>query len=183
MASVFAGMVMPRELCFAEAMPSRIAKLPAMVRWSDGLYGGLIAGLVSALFFFFAGTVIDHGPPGDYFARFAVAIFGDRAEHLGVITMLFGLFLHFLSAALFGILYATIAARFKPMWSAPTSVLCGICYGFFMFFVTEDVTVPILHVISYTALWEALVGNVVFHGMILSEYITIAHRRAIAAMA
>jgi len=154
-----------------------------MVRWSDGLYGGLIAGLVSALFFLFAGTVIDHGPAGDYFARFAIGIFGDRAEHLGVVTLLFGLFLHFLAAALFGIFYATLAARFKPMWTFPTSVLCGICYGFFMYFVAEDVTVPILHVISYTPAWEALVGNVLFHGMILSEYITIAHRRAIAAMA
>jgi len=154
-----------------------------MVRWSDGLYGGLIAGLVSALFFLFAGTVIDHDPAGDYFVRFAVGVFGDRAEHLGPVTLLFGLFLHFLAAALLGILYAMIAARFKPMWSAPTSVLCGICYGLFMYFVSEDMAVPILHVISYTPAWEALVGNVLFHGLILSEYITIAHRRAIAAMA
>jgi hypothetical protein len=154
-----------------------------MVRWSDGLFGGLIAGLVSALFFFIAGTVIDHGPAGDYFARYAVAIFGERAEHLGVILVLFGLFLHFLAAAIFGILYAAIAEHFKPMWSAPTSVLCGITYGFFMYFIAEDVTVPILHVISYTPAWEAVAGNVIFHGMILSEYITIAHRRAIAAMA
>jgi len=162
-------------------MPSRVAKVrSAMVRWSDGLYGGLIAGLVSALFFFIVGG---HSPAGEYFVQFAVGIFGDRAEHLGIVTLLFGLFLHFLAAALFGILYAMIAARFKPMWSAPTSVLCGITYGLFMYFVAEDVTVPILHVISYTAAWVALVGNVLFHGLILSEYITIAHRRAIAAMA
>jgi uncharacterized membrane protein YagU involved in acid resistance len=154
-----------------------------MVRWSDGLFGGLIAGLVSALFFLIAGTVVDHGPAGDYFARFAVGVFGDRAEHLGVITLLFGLFLHFLFAAVFGIFYAAMAARFKPMWSAPTSVLCGITYGFFIYFVTEDVAVPVLHVISYTPMWEAIVGSVLFHGMILSEYITIAHRRAIAALA
>jgi hypothetical protein len=154
-----------------------------MVRWSDGLYGGLIAGLVSALFFMIAGSTVAHGPFGDYFSQFAVAIFGDRAERLGPITLLFGLFLHFFSAAIFGIFYATLAARFKPMWSAPTSVLCGICYGFFMYFVAEDVAVPVLHVVSYTPAWEALVGNVVFHGLILSEYITIAHRKAVAAMA
>jgi hypothetical protein len=147
------------------------------------LYGGLIAGLVSALFFLVAGSTVEHGPFGDYFSRYAVAIFGERAEHLGVILLLFGLFLHFLAAALFGILYATIAARFKPMWSAPTSVLCGITYGFFMYFVAEDMAVPILHVVSYTPAWEALVGNVLFHGLILSEYITIAHRKAVAAMA
>ena len=154
-----------------------------MVRWSDGLYGGLIAGLVSAVFFLIAGVAADHGPFGDYFVRFAVAIFGDRAEHLGVVTLLFGLFLHFLAAAVFGIIYATIAARFKPMWSAPTSVLCGIAYGLIMYFVAEDITVPVLHVISYTPAWESLVGNVLFHGLILSEYITIAHRRHVAAMA
>ncbi len=165
-------------------MPFRTANVRCkMVHWSDGLYGGLIAGLVSALFFMFVGVTIDHGPPGAYFSQFAIGIFGDRAEHLGVITLLFGLFLHFLAAAVFGIVYALIAARFKPMWSAPTSVLCGITYGFVMYFIAEDVTVPVLHVISYTPAWEALVGNVLFHGLVLSEYITISHRRNVAAMA
>jgi uncharacterized membrane protein YagU involved in acid resistance len=154
-----------------------------MVRWSDGLYGGLIAGLVSALFFLIAGSTVAHGPFGDYFSMYAAAIFGERAEHLGVILLLFGLFVHFFMAALFGILYAALAARFKPMWSAPTSVLCGVTYGLFMYFVAEDMAVPILHVVSYTPAWEALVGNVFFHGLVLSEYITIAHRKAVAAMA
>lgn len=165
-------------------MPSRAAKMFAvMVRWSDGLYGGLIAGLVSALFFMFAGMAFDHGPPGAYFSQFAVGIFGDRAEHLGIITLLFGLFLHFFAAAVFGIIYALCAARFKPMWTAPTSVLSGITYGFIMYFIAEDVTVPVLHVISYTPAWEALIGNVLFHGLVLSEYITISHRRNVASMA
>ena len=165
-------------------MPFRIAKVvDEMVRWSDGLYGGLIAGLVAALFFMLVGVTIDHTSPGAYFSQFAVGIFGDRAEHLGVITLLFGLFLHFLAAAIFGIVYALIAARFKPMWTAPTSVLCGFTYGLVMYFIVEDVTVPVLHVISYTPAWEALVGNVLFHGLVLSEYITICHRRNIAAMA
>jgi uncharacterized membrane protein YagU involved in acid resistance len=165
-------------------MPSRTAKIEyEMVRWSDGLYGGLIAGLVSALFFMLAGVSFDHGQPGAYFSQYAIGIFGDRAEHLGIVTLLFGLFLHFLAAAVFGIVYALIAERFKPMWAAPTSVLCGITYGLVMYFVAEDVTVPVLHVISYTPAWEALVGNVIFHGMVLSEYITIAHRRNVAATA
>ena len=151
-----------------------------MVRWTDGLYGGLIAGLVSAVFFAFAGT-LDHAPFGDYFVRFAVAVFGPRGENLGAIALLFGLFLHFFEAAIFGIIYALIAKGFRPMWKAPTSVLCGITYGFVMYFVTEDVIVPMLHVVSYTRAWEAIVGNVVFHGIILSEYITIAFRRNVAA--
>ena len=153
-----------------------------MVRWSDGLYGGLIAGLVSAIFFLVAGTTTaEHTVFGDYFVRFTIALFGPKAENLGIIALLFGLFLHFVAAAMFGIFYAIIAGRFKPAWKAPTSVLCGICYGLFMYFVAEDVVVPVLHVVSYTALWEALVGNVIFHGIIVSEYITIAFRRNIAA--
>ena len=40
-----------------------------------------------------------------------------------------------------------------------------------------------LHVISYTPLWEALLGNIVFHGLVISEYITIAHRRHLAGLA
>ncbi len=154
-----------------------------MVRWSDGLYGGLIAGLVSALFFLTAGAAVDHGPFGDYFSRYAIAIFGERAEHLGPVTLLFGLFLHFLAAAVFGMIYATVASFVKPMWSAPTSVLCGITYGLVLYAISQDVVVPMLHVVSYTPAWEALVGNVLFHGLVLSEYITIAHRRHLAAVA
>jgi hypothetical protein len=155
-----------------------------MVRWSDGLYGGLIAGVVSAVYFLFVGLAIIHEPVlGQYFVGFATAVFGSRIETLPMIGLLFGLFLHFLAAAIFGIFYASIAARFKPMWSAPTSVLCGICYGLFMYFIAEDVMVPVMHVISYTPAWEALIGNVVFHGIVLSEYITIAHRRNLAGLA
>lgn len=155
-----------------------------MVRWSDGLYGGLIAGLVSALFFLFVGLTILHEPViGDYFVRFAIGIFGPRIAALPIIALLFGLFLHFLSAAVFGIFYASMAARFKPSWTAPTSVLCGITYGLFMYFITEDVAVPMLRVISTTPLWIALLGNVFFHGVVISEYITIAHRRHLAGLA
>ena len=131
-------------------MPFRSRSLTAMVRWSDGLYGGFIAGLISALFFLFCGMVIVHEPVlGDYFVRFAVGVFGSRIEGLPIVGLLFGLFLHFFAAAIFGIFYASMASRFKPSWTAPTSVLCGIAYGFFMFFIAEDVSVPVLHVISY----------------------------------
>jgi hypothetical protein len=155
-----------------------------MVRWSDGLYGGIIAGLVSALFFLFVGVAIVHEPVlGDYFVQFAIGVFGDKVEAVPIVGLLFGLFLHFFSAAIFGIFYAAMAARFKPSWTAPTSVLCGIAYGLFMFFITEDVAVPIMRVASTTPLWEALLGNVFFHGVVISEYITIAHRRHLAGLA
>jgi len=155
-----------------------------MVRWSDGLYGGVIAGLVSALFFLFVGVAIVHEAVlGDYVVQFAVGVFGSRIESVPLVGLLFGLFLHFFSAAIFGIFYAGMAARFKPSWTAPTSVLCGICYGLFMFFITEDVAVPIMRVVSTTPLWETIVGNVFFHGVVVSEYITIAHRRHLAGLA
>jgi hypothetical protein len=155
-----------------------------MVRWSDGLYGGLIAGVVSAFFFLFCGAAIIHEPVvGEYFVRFAVGVFGSRIESFPIVALLFGLFLHFVTAAFFGILYANMASRFKPSWTAPTSVLCGILYGFFMYFIAEDVAVPVMHVISYTPLWEGLIGNVFFHGVVISEYITIAHRRHLAGLA
>ena len=52
-----------------------------------------------------------------------------------------------------------------------------------MFFITEDVAVPIMRVASTTPLWETLLGNVFFHGVVISEYITIAHRRHLAGLA
>ena len=152
-----------------------------MVRWSDGLIGGMIAGVISVLFFIIVGQQVDHEPIlGDYFVRFANAVFGSRAAGLGPFALLFGLFLYFIAAAFFGIFYGIVAAGFKPMWKAPTSVLCGICYGFVMYFVVEDVFVPVLGVTSYQPLWEGLVGNVFFHGIVISEYITICYRRNVA---
>lgn len=155
-----------------------------MVRWSDGLYGGLIAGLVSALYFVIYGAVVAHDPVfGKYFVQFAEGVFGSRIDAFPAVGLLFGLLFHFISAAFFGIFYASMAARFKPSWTAPTSVLCGITYGFFMYFMNEDVFVPLMHVTSTTSLTEALVGNVLFHGVVISEYITIAHRRHLAGLA
>jgi hypothetical protein len=153
-----------------------------MVRWSDGLVGGLIAGVISALFFIIVCQQFDHERVlGDYFVRFAMAVFGSRAAGLGPLALLFGIFLYFIAAAIFGILYGLVAANFKPMWKAPTSALCGITYGFVMYFVVEDVIVPVLGVSSYQPLWEGLVGNVLFHGIVISEYITIAFRRNVTA--
>jgi hypothetical protein len=153
-----------------------------MVRWSDGLVGGLIAGVISALFFIIVGQQIDHDPiMGDYFVRFANAVLGSRATALGPVALLVGLFLYFIAAAIFGILYGLVAANFRPMWKAPTSAVCGITYGFIMYFVLEDVLVPVLGVTSYQPLWEGLVGNVLFHGIVISEYITIAFRRNVSA--
>jgi hypothetical protein len=149
-----------------------------MVRWSDGLYGGLIAGVVSALFFIIVGQQIDHETVmGDYFVRFAMAVFGPHADKLGAWALLFGIFLYFIAAAIFGVLYALFANVFQPAWNFPTSSLCGITYGFIMYFAVEDVLVAMLGVTSYQPLWEGLVGNVLFHGIVISEYITIAVRR------
>jgi hypothetical protein len=149
-----------------------------MVRWSDGLYGGLIAGVVSALFFIIVGQQVDHEQVmGDYFVRFALAVFGNHLDKLGAMALLFGIVLYFIAAAIFGILYAMFANTFQPAWNFPTSSLCGMTYGFVMYFVVEDVLVAVLGVTSYQPLWEGLVGNVLFHGIVISEYITIAVRR------
>lgn len=163
-------------------MPSRERIERAMVRWSDGLYGGLIGAFVSALFFIIIGSAVEHDAMfGEYFVRFAVGIFGSKAENIGIIALLFGLFLHFFAGAILGVCYALVAQRVKPMWTAPGSIMSGIIFGFIMFFIAEDVVVPVLHVISYQPAWEGLVGNVFFHGLIVSEYITIAHRRNLAS--
>lgn len=145
--------------------------------------GGLIAGVISSILFIVAGQLADHEVVlGDYFVRFASAIFGDRIVGIPILALGVGIFLYFVAAAVFGILYGVVAANFKPMWNAPTSVLCGMSYGFVLYFVVEDVMVPITGVVSYQPLWEGLVGNVFFHGIVISEYITVAYRRNLASV-
>lgn len=155
-----------------------------MVRWSDGFFGGLIAGCLSALYFVIVGTLIVHDTSfTDFFAKIAGAIpmLNGKAGNLGAVSVLLGIAVHFLIAAIFGIVYAIIAARVKASWTAPTSVLCGITYGLLVYFMVYDVFVPVLWVSNSMPTWESILGTVLFFGLVLSEYITIAHRRHLAA--
>lgn len=154
-----------------------------MVRWSDGLYGGLIAGLISVLFFLVAGALSVHQSFGDFFTMIAVAILGDRIKNAGFVAVLFGIAVHFITAGLFGMLYAFLAERIALMWKAPTSVLSGITYGIIVWFTMNDVIVPIFNIPNIQPLWVGLVGNIMFFGLVLSEYITIARRRNVTKMA
>ena len=63
------------------------------------------------------------------------------------------------------------------MWRAPASVLWGLAYGLFVWWILNDVVVPVTGVVNVQPLWEGLVGTVLFYGVVLSELTTLAHRR------
>jgi hypothetical protein len=160
------------------------AKQAGMIRWTDGLLGGTIAGFITAIYYIVVGGAITHDTTfTSFFTDISGGIFGPRVAALGAVAVILGIVLHFLMAGFFGMVYAFVAARFKQMWSAPTSVLCGTTYGLVVYFTVHDVIVPIFGIPDFMPLWEGILGDVLFFGLILSEYITIAHRRNLARAA
>ena len=149
-----------------------------MVRWIDGFYGGLIAGGTSVLFYAVVAVAWLHDITiGAFFAQAARTLPPFSAAPDSVPLAGLGFVMYLLVAAAFGIAYATLARRLPSMWRAPGSVMWGLAYGLLVWWVLNDLVVPVTHVINIQPLWEGLVGTVVFYGVVLSELTTLAHRR------
>lgn len=155
-----------------------------MVRWFDGLYGGLLAGGVVAIFYWIVTiTLLKETTLPGFFAEIASGILKDRATADNGWAVAFGVCLHFLMAASFGIVYAWFARRVPAMWHAPTSVFFGLGYGLLVWFAISDVIVPVFGVVTTQPLWVGLVANTIFYGFVISEFMTVAHRSKTAAAA
>ncbi|MBV8644436.1 MAG: hypothetical protein JO225_11030 [Candidatus Eremiobacteraeota bacterium] len=153
-----------------------------MVRWIDGFYGGLIAGVTSALFYALVAVAWLHDDTfAGFFAQPALALPAFRGAQPSFVTAALGIVLYLLLGAAFGIVYAQFARRLPSMWQAPTSVAWGLCYGLFVWWVLNDVLVPLTGAVVLQPLWQGLVGTILFYGVVLSELTTMAHRRASAA--
>ena len=153
-----------------------------MVRWIDGFFGGLIAGVTSALFYAVVAVAWLHDLSlGDFFAQIAQALPPFHGAPASWALVGLGVVLYLAVAALFGILYALLARRLRSMWQAPTSVLWGLVYGLIVWWVLKDVLAPLTGANDAQPLWEGLVGTVVFYGVVLSELTTVAHRRETSA--
>jgi hypothetical protein len=152
-----------------------------MVRWSDGLFGGLLAGLVVACFYAIVGSFWVHDLSiAGFFAQIASGIIhtSQPLDQNGW-AIAFGVALHFLLAAVFGIIYSFFARRIPSMWQAPFSVMWGMLYGLIVWFALNAGLVPLLGIESTQPAWEGLVGNTVFFGFVLSEFMTVMHRRQV----
>lgn len=154
-----------------------------MVRWSDGLYGGLIAGTTSAAFYVVAANAL-HDPTLD---RFLIDVAEtipplQRAPESGPLLAL-GVVLHFLVCVVAGIGYALLARHVRAMRQAPMSVAWGLSYGLFVFWAVNDGLVPLSGARSLQPLWAGLLGTTICYGVVLSEYTAVAARRAVAAAA
>ncbi len=150
-----------------------------MVRWIDGFYGGLIAGVTSAVFYAVVAVAWLHDTTlGAFFAQIAQALPPFHGAPASALLTALGAVLYFVLAAAFGTVYALLARRISSMWTAPTSVLWGLFYGLVVWWVLNDVLVPLTGALVVQPLWEGLVGTILCYGVVLSELTTMAHRRA-----
>ena len=152
------------------------------VRWFDGLYGGLLAGAIVAVFYGIVSVAVLHDfTIAGFFANVASSVLGSRAAPDNALAVALGVGMHFLISALFGLSYGMLSLKFHSMWHAPYSVIWGCTYGFVVWFVIANVVVPAFGIVNIMPLWEALVANIVFFGFILSEYMTVIRSRNAAA--
>jgi hypothetical protein len=153
-----------------------------MVRWYDGFYAGLIAGVTSALFYAVVAVAWLHDTTlGEFFAQIAQALPPFHGAPVSGALVGLGVVIYAMLAGGFGIVYAVPARRLSSMWQAPTSVMWGLSYGLLVWWLLNDVLVPLTGAVVVQPLWEGLVGTVLFYGVVLSEVTTMAHRRASAA--
>src|ERR1700738_4780729 len=91
-----------------------------MVRWIDGFYGGLIAGVTSALFYAVVAVAWLHDTTlGGFFAQPAQALAPFHGAPASGPLVGLGVVLYLLLAAAFGIVYALLARRLPSMWRGP----------------------------------------------------------------
>jgi hypothetical protein len=153
-----------------------------MVRWFDGFYGGLIAGVTSALFYAVVAVAWLHETTlGAFFAQVAQALPPFHGAAVSTPLIGLGVVCYLLLAGAFGIVYALLARRLSSMWQAPTSVLWGLFYGLVVWWLLNDVLVPLTGALVVQPLWEGMVGTIIFYGVVLSELTTMAHRRVAGA--
>lgn len=150
-----------------------------MLRWVDGFHGGLIAGAMSALCSAtLTVTWLHEMTLGELFAQAARALPAFRAAADSWALTGLGAVIYLLLAAAFGIAYALLARQRPSMWRAPASVVWGLGYGLLVWWLVNDVVVPIASVPAMQPAWEGLVATVVFYGLVLSELTVLARRRA-----
>jgi len=153
-----------------------------MARWSYGLYGGLIAGVTSALFYAVVSVAWLHETTlGTFFAQIAQALPPLHAVPAAPPVVALGVVLHFVIAGAFGVVYGLLAARVGSMRRAPTSLLWGLAYGLVVWWLLNDVIVPVLGADNVQPLWEGLLGTLVFYGVVLSEATAVVTRREAGA--
>ena len=149
-----------------------------MVRWIDGFYGGLIAGVTSAIFHALVSVAWLHEMTlSELFAQVAQAWPPFHGAPVSPALVGLGVVLSLLLAIAFGIVYALLARRIASMWRAPGSVAWGLCYGLLVWWLINDVLVPVSGAMVTEPVWVGLVGTIVFYGVVLSEAMALRRRR------
>ena len=158
-------------------------KVDTRLSWSDGFYGGLLAGVVLSLFFAVA-NMFTHEPLDAVYLFLASAVLGKAALTGGWLAVALGIGLLFILAGIGGIVYAALARRFTRLVKTPISTLAGLVYGFTVWLIFVDVVIPttgMQQTIDHP-LWVSAAGIGIFYGSALCEYLAnVARTRATRA--
>jgi uncharacterized membrane protein HdeD (DUF308 family) len=142
-------------------------------RWYHGLYGGLAGGVVALAFFWIVGAAWLRDIPVSEIARLdASTILGTHAHEPSALVVAVGIAIHFITAAVCGIVYALLARRLPGLTRAPVSAISGLVYGAIVWYVLANVVVPLTHAPNIVPMWEGLVASMLGFGFAVSEVVT-----------
>lgn len=150
-----------------------------MVRWTDGLIGGAIAGALCAAFFAVLPSALHDPTLGSVFSEVAAGLLRGTPPPGAVLALALGL--QTVASLAIGLGYAALARVFVTTRRAPGATLWGIAYGAAIWWTLAVVVVPLLHVDDVQPAWAGLAGFVLCYGIVLSECLSLAHRRLSAA--
>lgn len=148
------------------------------MRWIDGLVGGLVAGVVSMVYFTVVAVAwLGEMSINEFFAQPARLIPQLRGTAPSVALTLVGVVLYLGLAVLLGLVYGRFSTTRPSTRRLPNSLFWGTFYGLATWLLVHDVFVPWTGVVDVEPLWEGLAGCVLF-GLVLSEMVAVAGRRS-----
>lgn len=151
---------------------------------AGGILAGLIAGLIMELYMMVVMAAAQGMPIWQPSRGIAAVFFGQAAAGQGLWPVLFGLMIHFLTAAVWGVVFAVLIGHV----TAGGAVGWGLVYGFLVYLVMFYVVLPILN-----APMTAMRGNLgviaehLLYGAVLGVYAPLrdsigGHRRIARAL-
>ncbi|HMQ61415.1 MAG TPA: hypothetical protein PKE06_12155 [Flavilitoribacter sp.] len=125
-------------------MKNQSTPSPLRTILTAGLLAGTLDGLAASIGFY----LNNHKNPALVFRFIARGIFGEQASTGGTGMAAAGVFLHYLIAFIWTVVFFLIFPRLKFL--SKNLVLSGMVYGLFIWLVMNVVVLPVSHGISFT---------------------------------
>jgi len=141
--------------------------------------GGLACGVLDITQACIAWGVQNHVPPYRIFQSVASGLLGPKSFEGGVKSAALGLFLHFLIAFIWAVIYYVASRRIGFMTERP--VIAGLIYGEFVWVMMNCVVVPLSAIHRWPPRFDpaSIITGPILHPVLVGLPIALAVKRAV----